>query len=268
MSKIIYIAGLGHSGSTLLDMSFGTLSGVIGLGELKTIMDDKTRNKHYSSMCSCGKQAKECEVWKEIPNLIKNKSGYAEKIEAILEFLKNLYGKDIAIVDSSKNSYPYIEYLKDNHDLQLIFLTRDIRSWSYSRHLSSGKTVLYFIFRWYFENLKLLTRIKDMGAKISTVGYEELSLYPEQVLRGLTAEAGLKYDDRMLQPGLTQSHIISGNIARVDSEKRKKWVYDARWFTSIRVLLNAPVYLLFYRINRKLVYSRVRQNSVNDFFLF
>jgi len=55
MAKVIYIAGLGHSGSTILDMSLGTLPGVVGLGELKTLIDNQSRERHYSSLCSCGK---------------------------------------------------------------------------------------------------------------------------------------------------------------------------------------------------------------------
>ncbi|MCF8227260.1 MAG: hypothetical protein K9J30_15395 [Bacteroidales bacterium] len=89
MSKIIYIAGFGHSGSTILDMSLGTLPGVIGLGELKTLMDDQSRDRHFTSVCSCGKKATECPVWKGVPALPKDKSGYTEKFETLLQHLKN-----------------------------------------------------------------------------------------------------------------------------------------------------------------------------------
>lgn len=267
-SKIVYIAGLGHSGSTILDMSLGTLPGVVGLGELKSIMDDHSRERHYTSVCSCGKKAVNCVVWKEVPHLLEGKNNDTEKLEAILDLLKRHFGKKATMVDASKNSYPYLKYLNEKHDFKLIFLTRDVRSWSYSRHLASGKPVMYFFLRWYLENLKLRLRIKKMGIKPLNVGYEELALFPEHVLPKIAEYLGLTYSESMLSPGMTNSHIISGNVARVDKRKRHSWKYDARWMVSRRIMLLSPLFLLVQKMNRRLVYSMVHQNSIRDFYLF
>ncbi len=267
-SKIIYIAGLGHSGSTILDMSLGTLPGVIGLGELKTLMDDHTREKHYTSICSCGKKATECMIWKEVPVLLEGKQNDPEKIEAILDLLQKIYGERISLADSSKNSYAYLKYLHKNHDLRVIYLTRDIRSWSYSRHLSTGKPVIYFFLRWVLENIKLRSQIRKMGIRPMKAGYEELALFPEHVLKRIAAFTNLGYSDSMLTPGLTNSHIISGNVARADSMKRMHWRYDARWMLSRRILLLSPLFLFVHRMNRRLVFSQVNNRSIKDFYLF
>lgn len=266
-SKIIYIAGLGHSGSTILDMSLGTLPGVVGLGELKTLMDDHSRARHYTSICSCGKKATECIVWKDVPSLLEGKKDNPKKIETILDLLKRKFG-DVTLVDSSKNSYGYLKYLHENHDLRLIYLTRDLRSWSYSRHLSTGKPIIYFFLRWVMENIKLRLQIREMGIRPMKAGYEELALFPEHILKRIAAFADLKYSDSMLTPGLTNSHIISGNVARADALKRMHWRYDPRWMLSRRILLLSPLFLLFHRMNRRLVFSQVNKRSIKDFYLF
>lgn len=268
MSKIIYIAGLGHSGSTILDMSLGTVSGVVGLGELKTLMDDHTRDRHYTSVCSCGKKATDCMIWKDVPTLLKGKKSDPDKIETILNLLRKNYGKEIILVDSSKNSYAYLKYLHDRHDLRVIYLTRDVRSWSYSRHLATGKPVLYYFFRWLLENLKLRSQLKKMGITPLKAGYEELALFPEYLLKRIAEFTDLEYADSMLSPGLTNSHIISGNVARADALKRMRWIYDARWMVSRRMMLLSPFFLLVHKMNRSFVFSQLNMGSIKDFYLF
>ncbi len=267
-SKVIYIAGLGHSGSTMLDMSLGTLPGVVGLGELKSIMDEHSRNRHYTSVCSCGEKADDCVVWKEVPRLLEGKNDDPEKLEAVFDLLKRRFGTSLTVVDSSKNSYAYLKYLNETHDLYVIYLTRDVRSWSYSRHLATGKPVLYFFLRWYLENVKLRLRIQKMGIKPLNVGYEELSLFPEYVLPKIAEFTDLKYSESMLSTAMTNSHIISGNVARVDKLKRNSWKYDARWMVSRRIMLLSPLFLLVQNMNRRLVYSIIHKNSIKDFHLF
>jgi len=268
MAKIIYIAGLGHSGSTMLDMSLGTLPEVVGLGELKTLLDDTTRMRHFSSVCSCGKPAIECSFWKELPQLLKPGLSLANKYEIVLNLLQEKYGKTVCLIDSSKNSYNYLSYLKENHELKILFLTRDIRSWSYARYLSTGKPVLYYLFRWYIENIKLKKRIKKMGIDIIKIGYEELALYPEHVLEKITSGINLNYTDSVLHPENSNSHIISGNIARVDALKRRNWFYDARWMLSKRIMFYGPLFLLFQRKNKSYVYSNISGSSQKEFYMF
>lgn len=268
MSKIIYIAGLGHSGSTILDMSLGTLPGVTGLGELKTLLDDRTRDSHYTSLCSCGKIATDCPVWKKVPSALTGLQKDEEKIEAILALLKGEANEEIVLVDSSKNSYSYLKYLSKNHDLKVIFLTRDIRSWSYVRHLSTGKPILYYLVRWILENMKLYHRITSMGIEVIRVGYEELALYPEYILKIITDRTGLSYSESVLKPERTSSHIISGNVARTDHQKKAGWQYDARWLLSRRIMIFSPFILFLNWWNRGFVYSNIKGASIADFYLF
>lgn len=60
--KVIYIAGNGHSGSTLLDMILGSNEGCFSVGEITFI----TRSTIMGEYCSCKRTISECEVWTEV----------------------------------------------------------------------------------------------------------------------------------------------------------------------------------------------------------
>jgi hypothetical protein len=59
---VLYIAGNGHSGSTLLDIIIGSSPKVFSAGELTFI----TRDSILEEYCSCGSLIQDCEVWSKI----------------------------------------------------------------------------------------------------------------------------------------------------------------------------------------------------------
>lgn len=63
--KIVYIAGEGHSGSTLLDIILGSNERVFSAGELINLAQKGIKNGEY---CSCGKPVPECDIWQKIIN--------------------------------------------------------------------------------------------------------------------------------------------------------------------------------------------------------
>lgn len=63
--KVLYIAGNGRSGSTLLDNIMGQMPGFFSVGEARAIWDEGiVRNL----LCGCGQTVTECEVWSEVLN--------------------------------------------------------------------------------------------------------------------------------------------------------------------------------------------------------
>ena len=53
--NIIYIAGLYHSGTTLIDQYLGSENNIVGLGEVFKFINDGPEYK-----CTCGKKSKDC----------------------------------------------------------------------------------------------------------------------------------------------------------------------------------------------------------------
>lgn len=61
--KIIYIAGAGRSGSTLLCRTLGMYRGVFAAGELFHFFDRAMLN---NELCGCGRRARACELWGQL----------------------------------------------------------------------------------------------------------------------------------------------------------------------------------------------------------
>lgn len=268
-TKITYIAGLGHSGSTLLDLVLGTNSQVVGLGEIMPFLKRQDRNIDYKSTCSCGKLGSECDFWSNIDELIKNEQDTTQSYLKLANFFFEKYGNDKILVDSSKNSYPYLEKINKKYDLKVLLLTRDYRSWTFSRYANNGGLASIWVWRWYLENKKIEYQLKKMGVKFHRVGYEELALYPEFILPKLCDYIGIEFDEKMLSPNNTNSHIINGNLLRADKEKRSSIKYDGRWLTSGKIS-RLSGFLPFNKFNKKRVYSNVLGKSLksDDFHLF
>lgn len=61
--KVIYIAGYGRSGTTLLDIALGERPGVMGAGEVATLARHVWENDEY---CACGTSVRTCPLWADI----------------------------------------------------------------------------------------------------------------------------------------------------------------------------------------------------------
>jgi len=165
--KVVYIAGAGHSGSTLLDLILGSQKEIESVGEIIQLGDYVENDKK----CTCGKTISQCEYWKENIKSYKqlseidkcslfNMSPYANKKErlnfifnfpsvfidkqSIIDYglknynlftsiLKNSEKKSI-IVDSSKDAMRALKlYLSGLFNIKIIYLFRDGRAFIESK---------------------------------------------------------------------------------------------------------------------------------------
>ena len=69
MKKWLYIAGRGHSGSTMLDCILGNADGVESVGELVSGMG------RYEALCSCGQSFDDCPFWTGVRKRYQELSG-------------------------------------------------------------------------------------------------------------------------------------------------------------------------------------------------
>ena len=58
--KLIYVAGYGRSGSTLLDIALGQHPHVLGAGEIMSVIRFAWENNEF---CACGSRIRECSFW-------------------------------------------------------------------------------------------------------------------------------------------------------------------------------------------------------------
>jgi hypothetical protein len=165
--KVLYIAGLGRSGSTVLGNVLGEIEGFFHGGEFNFIWE---RNLLENRLCGCGASFDECEVWgsvlkrafggmdgtearqiirlqslgtrtRHVPLMLfpRGRRMLASRLQKYLVCLEKLYravqestGSRV-IVDSSKlPSYGYVLGMTPGIDLYVVHLIRDPRAAAYS----------------------------------------------------------------------------------------------------------------------------------------
>ena len=163
--KVLYIAGFGRSGSTILDNLLGQVDGFFSAGELCYMWDQDLAE---NGLCGCGHPLKECEVWGKVladdgvagidaremarlerggvrtrhlplallPRgrkvLASRLAGYAANLGEVYRAIQRTTGARV-IVDSSKNPlYGRVLGTIPSIDLYVVHLVRDPRAAAYS----------------------------------------------------------------------------------------------------------------------------------------
>ncbi len=166
--KVLYIAGMSRSGSTILSNILGEIEGFFNAGELIDIWD---RGLASDGECGCGMKISKCEIWRAVLDkafgnqsridiqkmvdlrdracharyvpwlMLKTgaKSKLKSRLDEYLGNLENLYRaiqsitNSRIIVDSSKNiGYAHILTMIPMIDLYVVHLIRDPRATAYS----------------------------------------------------------------------------------------------------------------------------------------
>lgn len=121
MKEIIYVAGAGRSGTTLLDIILGNISGHFSLGELNFFVQNGIIENHF---CSCGEQVHNCEFWSKVIS-----SWESRRILPVKEYrrLQLKYFRNKTTLRALKNyvfpSRAYLNYLEDTRALYEILFS-------------------------------------------------------------------------------------------------------------------------------------------------
>lgn len=281
---LLLIRGLGHSGSTVLDMALGAHPKMLGLGEAVRIVRNPTPlesgkgparlrgQERFERRCTCGALAAECLVWGDfLPWLSEHDADCDE--DKLVELLHRVEGFASHtseqplhwIIDSYQADRVMPARLRDvqpSRPVKVVLLVRDVRSWVHSEaRRSKGKRlfpVLRGLLRWWRVNSLLEKDLKASGCEVFYMGYEELALAPEQSLGRLCNWLDLDFVETMLTPGgSSRSHILSGNRMRFDPDRSARICYDSAWLSSASFLLGCALLLPpIAAMNRRLVYSQ------------
>ena len=273
---LLLIRGLGHSGSTILDLALGAHPQVIGLGEAVRVLERPRHGEEHKGpqqlrgdlrferRCTCGELAGDCPVWGPMLAwlLEHDDRPLAEKFNRLIQPLHAASPR--WVVDSFQADEQLLEAQALGRPLRVIQLTRDVRSWVHSEsrrgveRYGRGRWVGWrSLLRWWRVNRRLDQRLTASGHSVFRLGYEELALAPELTLRRLCGWLDLDFDTAMLQPGMhSTSHILSGNRMRFESGQSEAIRYDAAWMASSSLSLRmAPLLTPVARLNHRLVYS-------------
>jgi hypothetical protein len=239
--KIIYIMGLAHSGSTVLDMLLTTSGKAVGLGQVWKVLGENVATTK-ERLCSCGAPATGCELWgpiiRELERLT-DKIPPRDRYKLVLDRVERIYGSKIAIVDSSKHAEHLTVLASEvpGVELAVVHNIKDVRPFTISildnlaRKSHRRELPEKIFYQWYRDNLASHAMAKKvLGRAPIRVMYEGLCLETEGVAERLARSLGDSYIDPNAALDCGHSHIISGNRLRLpEAGKAKRLAYDYHW---------------------------------------
>ncbi len=229
--RVLFIAGWGRSGTTVLGNILGQIPGLTAVGELQYFWE---RNVAGGYLCGCGKSVFECPFWTDVVNrgwgtapptprhmiqwhqrfrtrhlpLFAAQGAaerYSTKSKPYLDQLRIFYhaisetSRSDVIVDGSKApAYAYALSLIPGIDLSVLLMVRDPRGVAYSwlrPKVDAGGSG---------------TPMKRFGAATSSLLWSTWNLATEKLLRPRAAQfAFLRYEDFVSRPQTTVRRIVS-----------------------------------------------------------
>jgi hypothetical protein len=290
MRQVVFIAGRAHSGSTLLDLMLSGHPRLIGVGEVYSLFDPKQKDwlNHVDEVaCSCGKHMDQCAFWgptsERLRSIVAQGKSARKSYQTFLSSFYDHFGPAYIPVDISKTDEA-LRVLIDLKEVEVkvVFLIRDVRSWTISmlevnqragelnladivkkyrwkawKPLSERIPVKYF-WHWYLVNRRTKRLLQQAGLPALQVGYEELSLYPDFILKQVCEFLQIDFAANMLSLSETRGHVILGNRMRSQPNKRQRVTYDERWFYSTKWLLSSVLFPGIIRYNNREVYRNIR----------
>src|SRR4249919_2753545 len=108
--KLVFVAGMEHSGTTLTDYLLSGHPRAVGIGEASTFfspthMAEWTRRwPDDPHECSCGRTWTDCPFWGPLHSLcgLHSDAPLQEKYGRLVEHARQLFGDELLLVDSSK----------------------------------------------------------------------------------------------------------------------------------------------------------------------
>lgn len=258
--KIIYIAGLPGSGTTILGLLLPQYGQAVGLGEVEPALRLKPDNpRDRNQLCTCGKRVVDCDVWAPVLNRAAGKSR-AERHALLLQHCRESY-PGAALIDASKtvkmlNKTWLSPELKDQVDIRVINIVRDYRGWSLTqqrKHYQRGgiarwKFLYWHCLAWYVRNRQRAREIRELDLPVMTLSYESLVFNQQEELKRIAEFTGLTLSNRADDPGRVHLHDCHGNSrVRKSSSNYTEMRYDYRWTLDTRFLLLAPLLIPIHR---------------------
>jgi hypothetical protein len=109
MKEVIYIMSVGHSGSTLLDLSLGQYDNAFSTGELKHLSWQLYREDHKyenaEGKCMCNNYFRECYYWSQIITAIESQIGTKIYKSNFKYFEKLAFGQDKLVLKINRKLY-------------------------------------------------------------------------------------------------------------------------------------------------------------------
>jgi hypothetical protein len=245
VTKLIYIGGYGHSGSTLLEYLMAGSPAVLACGEVVSTIRERKKRK-----CTCGQMPKACPVWSFLHS--EERARITTHAQLLGRLIRNVGDRYSAIVDSSKTAWgalssPFRLRRAFDKDFILVHLTRQPAGacWSvlkkkslkakaerrlYSDTLRCGWTVL----GWSIANLSCELFGLMYPNQYVHLRYEDLVHAPIAEIRDLLAKVLPGVSWRFGESGESNNrHQLYGNAVRYRPPTIESVREDLKWKTEM-----------------------------------
>jgi hypothetical protein len=267
--KLLYIASLPHSGSTVSSLILGQQPEIIGLGGIDravTILAEEPE-KAAQEFCSCGNKVLECEYWSQVLDQADSVRGaeQRQRYELALSVFQCVFGSDAWAVDSSKHAEPIAELSRFSEiDLRALHLCRDYRSAVVSsvdlkRTRKNVARPGWMIgleagLRWHRGNAKIRSILLQNQIPFLGIGYEELCLGLPHFFQEVGAFLKTETIEVPATIAGSRSHLFIGNAMRRQKHK-EALMYDYRWFSRTDWMAASLLMPWLAKSNRDWVYG-------------
>jgi len=258
VTKLVYIGGYGHSGSTLLEYLLAASPDAVACGEVASVLRDRDRK----GKCTCRRPIRECPVWGPLFASPDTLDGMSH--ESLSRALAAQDGDAHAIlIDSTKTAWrsaavPFRLAGALGGDLALVHLVRDPRAVAWSGVKKAGRRGARPLLPlrsasaalgWWIANLAC----EAFGAKYPDryvrLRYEDLARAPDDEMQGLFAKLvpqskwsadGIGANDNRHQ--LYGNRMRAANLSLAGVREDAAWQRDMpRLYRSLVSLLTAPL---------------------------
>jgi hypothetical protein len=235
--RLVYIASLSHSGSTLLDLLLNAHSHFVSVGELRKFSPHLQDQDTYK--CTCGERALDgCAFWKTVVERLEAEGTRLDDIRtdradpmampgnlALLKAIAEA-SSDAIIVDSSKTTDRLRQLLASPElDVLPVFLVRDARGQICSTLSKGKKTLRRAISEYKRTNRRIMQLLA--GHPHVVISYEELASEPRAALEPILDHFGESFEASQLRWAEVEKHSLAGNRMRFGNNSAIR--ADERW---------------------------------------
>lgn len=269
MPTVVFIMGLAHCGSTLLDMMLSRHPYMTGIGEAARTMRTGERGWERSQgfHCANGDAATENPLWSRIFATAEPSDDPVAAYGHILPILDEVLPTGGIIVDSGKYAR-YLEALAGRSDVsvKVIHLVRDVRSHTAAerrRATAEGRPfggALKTYRKWARANRADADFLVSRELPTFRLGYEELCLNTHRALAAIANFLGIEDAPAMRIPSGEGSWALRGNRRAMSwlqetPEGANPVIYDSQWMTDDVWLLPEILLPPVRKLNRMWVYG-------------
>lgn len=262
--KVVYIVGLGYSGTTFLQYLLSSFPGTISVGEAHKL-GERALAAQQLPPCSCGEEVSHCPLWSRLLPTRTSGVSVLPWLGRVYEHLRAHYPDNPVVVDTSKSTRGLREYKTlyargDIADVRAVLLVRDVRGWVLSERKNqlrkgrSTRTAFSAMRDWVKAQRQFIDELDHSGLPYRVISYESLIFKAEETSQLLGGFLGLDTVGVSTGLGTGESvvHDVLGNRMKYDASLRTRVAYDDDWQLDPWVNVLAPMIWPIWRLNTRL----------------